>query len=113
MFYASSVLLLVFAVIACPSAAQSVPKGELAAPLPTRPPVAGAPAGTTAFVDVSVIPMDTERILTGRTVLVKDGRITTVLTPEQRTVFDANARDWTMQYEKQGYDVRVPGVIVE
>jgi imidazolonepropionase-like amidohydrolase len=33
-------------------------------------------AGTVAFVDVSVLPMDRERVLTGQTVLVRDGRIT-------------------------------------
>ena len=29
----------------------------------------------TAFVDVNVVPMDTERVLEGCTVLVRDGRI--------------------------------------
>lgn len=37
--------------------------------------VEGAPAGTTAFVSVGVIPMDRERVLEDRTVLVRDGRI--------------------------------------
>jgi imidazolonepropionase-like amidohydrolase len=40
-----------------------------------RPPVRGAPAGVTAFVDVAVIPMDAERVLPGQTVLVKNGWI--------------------------------------
>jgi hypothetical protein len=36
----------------------------------------GAPAaGTFAFVDVSVLPMDRDRVLTGQTVVVRDGRI--------------------------------------
>ena len=33
-------------------------------------------AGTFAFVDVSVLPMDRNRVLTGQTVVVRDGRIT-------------------------------------
>lgn len=40
-----------------------------------RPPVPGAPAGVTAFVDVGVIPMDTERTLLHQTVLIREGRI--------------------------------------
>ena len=40
----------------------------------SRPP---AP-GTYAFVDVTVLPMDRERALTGQTVLVRDGRIAAV-----------------------------------
>src|SRR4030095_2979610 len=40
----------------------------------SRPP---AP-GTFAFVDVTVLPMDRERALTGQTVLVRDGRIAAV-----------------------------------
>ena len=35
-------------------------------------------AGTTAFVDVNVIPMDSERVLTGHTVLVRGDRIVAV-----------------------------------
>ena len=46
-----------------------------AAGLVTGSPVA---AQVTAFVDVSVIPMDTERIVSGQTVLVRDGRIAAV-----------------------------------
>jgi hypothetical protein len=34
--------------------------------------------GTFAFVDVSVLPMDRDRVLTGHTVVVRDGRITAV-----------------------------------
>jgi cytosine/adenosine deaminase-related metal-dependent hydrolase len=34
-----------------------------------------APGETTAFVDVNVVPMDTERVLPQQTVLVRDGRI--------------------------------------
>ena len=44
--------------------------------------VAAPPGGGTtdavAFVDVTVIPMDSERVLTGHTVLVEDGRISAV-----------------------------------
>jgi imidazolonepropionase-like amidohydrolase len=35
-------------------------------------------AGTTAFVDVSVVPMDRERVLQHQTVLVRDGRIAAI-----------------------------------
>jgi imidazolonepropionase-like amidohydrolase len=40
-----------------------------------RPPVPGAPPGAIAFVDVNVIPMDTERVLPNQTVLVQNGWI--------------------------------------
>ena len=36
------------------------------------------PAGTFAFTNVSVIPMDTERVLSGQTVVVRDGKILSV-----------------------------------
>jgi imidazolonepropionase-like amidohydrolase len=45
---------------------------------PARPPLPGAPAGVTAFVDVGVIPMDGEQVLSRQTVLVEGGRITTI-----------------------------------
>jgi hypothetical protein len=41
-----------------------------------RIPVPGAPPGVTAFVDVNVVPMDTERVLTNQTVLVQQDQIT-------------------------------------
>jgi imidazolonepropionase-like amidohydrolase len=45
-------------------------------PSPTgRSPVLGAPTGVTAFVDVNVVPMDTERVLRRQTVLVEGGRV--------------------------------------
>lgn len=37
-----------------------------------------AASGTVAFVDVTVLPMDTERVLTGQTVIVKGERITEI-----------------------------------
>jgi imidazolonepropionase-like amidohydrolase len=43
-----------------------------------RAPVPGAPAGVTAFVNVAVVPMDAERVLTDQTVVVKDGWIAAV-----------------------------------
>jgi imidazolonepropionase-like amidohydrolase len=47
----------------------------LAAPLlPGHEPRSAAP-GVYAFVDVTVLPMDRERILTGQTVIIRDGRI--------------------------------------
>ena len=41
-----------------------------------RPPVPGAHAGVTALVDLTVIPMDSERVLPRQTVLVQNGWIT-------------------------------------
>jgi imidazolonepropionase-like amidohydrolase len=59
-------------IIAGPSpVAGQIPSSSVA-----RPPVPGAPSGVTAFVDVTVVPMDTERALPGHTVLVQHGRIT-------------------------------------
>ena len=40
--------------------------------------VTGAPGLSHAFVDVSVLPMDSERVLPGQTVIVSDGRIVRV-----------------------------------
>ncbi len=37
--------------------------------------IAGAPLGTTAFIDVSIVPMDEERVLANYTVLIRGGRI--------------------------------------
>ena len=48
-------------------------------PTDSAPPVRGLAtpaAGTFAFVDVSVLPMDRDRVLAGQTVVVRDGRIT-------------------------------------
>ena len=47
----------------------------LAAPLLGGHTPAPAAAGTYAFVDVTVLPMDRERVLTGQTVVIRDGRI--------------------------------------
>src|SRR5690606_19472664 len=56
---------------ACTSAVRPATEAARAAASTTaRLPVPGAPAGVTAFVDVSVIPMDTERLLPSQTVLV-------------------------------------------
>src|SRR5688572_20629972 len=68
---ARSVLTLatVAAQVSCSSAA------AVQVPAATRAPIAAAPAEVTAFVDVTVVPMDTNRVLTGQTVLIKDGRI--------------------------------------
>ncbi len=38
-------------------------------------PIPGAPSGVTAFVGVSVVPMDEERVLSNYTVLIREGRI--------------------------------------
>jgi cytosine/adenosine deaminase-related metal-dependent hydrolase len=61
------------AVVAPVTVAAAVARAQSAAP---RPPVPGAPAGVTAFVDVNVVPMDTERVLPKQTVLIQNGWIT-------------------------------------
>jgi imidazolonepropionase-like amidohydrolase len=53
-------------------------------------PVPGSPAGTIAFVNVTVIPMDTERVLPQQTVLVEGGRVI-ALRPAGRGAIPANA----------------------
>jgi imidazolonepropionase-like amidohydrolase len=58
----------------------------------------------TAFVDVSVIPMDSERILTGQTVLVQNGRIT-ALGPMGQVQLPAGA----MRIDGRG-KVLIPGL---
>jgi hypothetical protein len=55
-----------------------------------RPPVPGVSAGVTAFVDVNVVPMDTERVLTRQTVLVDGGWIT-ALGPASQVAVPATA----------------------
>jgi imidazolonepropionase-like amidohydrolase len=61
---------------ACAPAGRSAATG---APVATAPaPLPGAPTETTAFVDVTVVPMDTERVLPNHTVLVEGGWITVV-----------------------------------
>ena len=58
--------------------------GAMSAPRDFTGPATGAhepttpAAGIVAFVNVSVLPMDRERILTGQTVIVRDGRITEI-----------------------------------
>ncbi len=49
-------------------------------------PLDPAPDSTVAFVNVSVIPMDRERVLTGHTVVVRGGRISAVGPADQVTV---------------------------
>lgn len=67
----------------------------LATPAIHRPPIA---AGTFAFVDVTVLPMDRERVLTGQTVVVRDGRIaalgpsTSVRVPADAQRIDAKGK---------------------
>ena len=58
---------------ACVTAGSIAAQSRAAAP---RSPVPGAPAGITAFIDVNVVPMDTERMLESQTVLVQNGWIT-------------------------------------
>lgn len=62
----------------------------LAAPsLTAQPP--DTPARPTAFVDVNVIPMDTERVLAHQTVVVQDGRVA-ALGPVAEVVVPADAQ---------------------
>ncbi len=58
-------------IFACHNAKLIIPESLLA-------PVPGSPLGVTAFVNVTVIPLDTERILPNQTVLVHAGRITSM-----------------------------------
>jgi imidazolonepropionase-like amidohydrolase len=57
----------------CTSSPDAVPGAALEIAWSLRPRV---PAAVTAFVDVNVVPMDTERVLPSHTVLVEGGRIT-------------------------------------
>ena len=57
------------------AATPSSPTARARTLAPAHP--ASAP-GTFAFVDVTVLPMDRNRVLTGQTVIVRDGRITAV-----------------------------------
>jgi imidazolonepropionase-like amidohydrolase len=71
------------------SAFRSIPAHAAVAPAAAqtgRPPVAGAPAGVTAFVGVAVIPMNQERVLAEQTVLVQHGRIAAIGPVSQVTV---------------------------
>jgi cytosine/adenosine deaminase-related metal-dependent hydrolase len=54
-----------------PTLSNTAPAREI-----VRPAAPKAAAAVTAFVDVNVIPMDTERVLANHTVLVEGGRIT-------------------------------------
>jgi imidazolonepropionase-like amidohydrolase len=66
------------AATACARAPRS-PAGLAGEPgVAARAPVPGAPSGITAFVNVAVIPMDTERVLPSQTVLIEQGWITAV-----------------------------------
>ncbi len=60
-----------FAACLCLSAAQL--SAQFSAPLAAQ--VAPPPERTVAFVNVSVVPMDRERVLTNQTVIVRNGRI--------------------------------------
>jgi imidazolonepropionase-like amidohydrolase len=57
----------------CPASPPDWPRAAYAAAGTPRPVVS---AGVTAFVNVNVVPMDTERVLPNQTVLVEGGRIT-------------------------------------
>jgi imidazolonepropionase-like amidohydrolase len=56
--------------LAAPAAAQAPDPAAALRDLP--------PAGTVAFVDVSVVPMDRERVLERQTVVVRDGRVAAI-----------------------------------
>lgn len=70
-------------------------QGAAAIAQPTAVPESAA---STAFVDVNVLPMDSERVLPHRTVLVRDGRIEAIGTalpvPPGTRVVDGRGRAW-------------------
>ena len=67
---------LVSAIVASTVLVATALSSSLSATPGPRPSARGTVAGPFAFVDVSVLPMDRERVLAGQTVLVRDGRIT-------------------------------------
>jgi imidazolonepropionase-like amidohydrolase len=75
-----------------PGAAQTAPPGA------DRAPASPGDSWLLAFVDVSVIPMDRERVLRNHTVVVRDGRITelgpsaTVRPPQDAQIIDGAGR---------------------
>jgi imidazolonepropionase-like amidohydrolase len=70
----------------CPSSPAVLPRPAAALSWAAGP----AAAAVTAFVDVNVVPMDTERVLPRHTVLVEGGRIT-ALGPSDKVSVPANA----------------------
>jgi hypothetical protein len=67
--------------------------------LPARAdPAPAQPGGITAFVDVNVIPMDTDRVLRGQTVLVENGAIAaigpSVSVPKSARVIDGHGTEF-------------------
>ena len=64
-------ILVVAALALHPGATISVDTTQAASPLDSLP----SSTGTTAFVDVTVVPMDRERVIAHQTVIVRDGRI--------------------------------------
>jgi imidazolonepropionase-like amidohydrolase len=58
--------------------------------VPAWTPASSAPGAVTAFVDVNVVPMDTERVFAEQTVLVEGGRIT-ALGPSSKVQVPAGA----------------------
>jgi imidazolonepropionase-like amidohydrolase len=76
--------------VGCTLGARTVSSLAQGAPEAARPPTAGAPAGVTAFVDVNVVPMDSERVLPRQTVLVESGRVT-ALGPSDKIQVPAGA----------------------
>jgi hypothetical protein len=78
---------------ACAPVPHSAPvsaRSPQAARAAARAPVPGAPAGATAFVNVAVVPMDTERVLANHTVLIEGGWIT-ALGPSNKIKVPAGA----------------------
>jgi imidazolonepropionase-like amidohydrolase len=80
------------AALTLPHAARAqAPAAAAASPASSRAPFAVLDSGTTAFVGVTVIPMDTERRLADQTVVVRAGRIV-ALGPSGRTKVPDGAR---------------------
>jgi len=69
----------------------AVAGGLLMAAVPASALENPAGVGTIAFADVTVVPMDAERLLTGYTVIVRDGRIV-ALGPAAETAIPAEAQ---------------------
>lgn len=75
-FPALAAVLVALGLAAVPPAAWAS-EADLSTSAPTSDP-APATRGDLAFVDVNVIPMDRERVLSGQTVIVRDGRIAAI-----------------------------------
>lgn len=78
--------------------ALAISAGLLAAQPAVATPQASAPANAVAFIGVTLVPMDRERLIVGQTVVVRDGRIVSmgpraaVKIPADANVIDASGK---------------------